>query len=185
MSEERTKELREASGQVVYSDAITSFLYQLMRDHLPAGVVEKLVREVAAEPEEQVFTNGWLAKYANNLAEELKNSRTNNLAKVLSEAFGDTPDRNVSENRPSFKTDEETMEERTEDSKKVIDTLVQSGQISQAEADEIKKEIDEFEKESATQASSTVYVGGGEPVKEGESVVITNDNPNLTFTKTE
>jgi len=174
MSEERTKQLREDSGAVVYTDALTSFLYELMRDHLPAGVVEQLVRTAVNEPEENVFTNGWLAKYANNLAEQLNNAKTDNLAKILSEAFGTGVERPAVESRPSFKSDEETLEERTNDSKKVIDTLVQSGQLNPDEAEEIKKEIEEFERESLEQQG-----------KAEESVVTTNDSPELKFTKTE
>ena len=180
MSEERTKQLREVSGNIAYNDALTGFLYELIRDHLPAGKVEALVIRATQNPD-AIFTNGWLAKYANNLAEELTNAKTNNLAKVLSEAFGGKIDYDVKEDRPSFKTDEQLLEERSQENKKIIDTLVQSGQIKPEEAEEMKKELEEFQKEAAIDATPTVYVGGGEPVKDGESVVITNNNPNLKF----
>lgn len=81
------KDLREASGSINYSDPLTSFLYQLIRDELPAGVVEKIVRDVVNEPEECLYTNGWLAQYANNLSEELKNASANKLRKALNVAF--------------------------------------------------------------------------------------------------
>src|SRR5688572_22012508 len=42
--------LRERSGKVdVHDDRLTSFLYDLVRDHLPPGTVERLVRE--ADPD--------------------------------------------------------------------------------------------------------------------------------------
>jgi hypothetical protein len=32
------------SGKVMFNDPLTSFLYELMRDHLPTSAVEQLVR---------------------------------------------------------------------------------------------------------------------------------------------
>ena len=62
--------LRLRSGQVNFDDRLTSFLYELMRDHLPAGKVEELVRN-SADPD-VAYTNGWLAQYANDLAKRLQ-----------------------------------------------------------------------------------------------------------------
>lgn len=63
--------LRERSGNVKINSKLVSFLYELMRDHLPVGTVEELVR--ASEQEsEVVYTNGWLAQYAEDLANRLK-----------------------------------------------------------------------------------------------------------------
>lgn len=67
---EPNSELRIRSSEVNINDRLTSFLYELMRDHLPAGIVEKLVRD-ASEPD-VAYTNGWLAKYAEDLAKRLK-----------------------------------------------------------------------------------------------------------------
>lgn len=64
--------LRNASGDVAINSKTVSFLYQLMRDHLTPGVVEKLVRE-SDEPDVR-YTNGWLARYAEYLAKELDDS---------------------------------------------------------------------------------------------------------------
>jgi len=60
--------LRERSGAVFDDDPLVSFLYLLMRDHVPAGVVEGIVR-----PRDGVthFTNGHLARYAQDLAARL------------------------------------------------------------------------------------------------------------------
>lgn len=49
-----------------------SFLYQLMRDELPPGKVEGIVRD-CQEPD-VLYTNGWLAKYAQDLAERLSDN---------------------------------------------------------------------------------------------------------------
>ena len=52
------------------NDPLVSFLYSLLRDYLPAGEVEKLVQETTKDT--TVFTNGYLAEYAKDLAERLK-----------------------------------------------------------------------------------------------------------------
>lgn len=181
INEKRTGQLREVSGNVVYTDSLTSFLYELMRDHLPAGTVEQLVMSAVVD-KEVIFTNGWLAKYANNLAEELVNAKRNNLSDVLSQAFGGKAEAEIKEERPSFKTDEQLLEERTKENKKIIDTLVQTGQIKAEEAEQMKKDLEELHKE---EAPTTVHVGGGEPAKEGDVVVSTNSNSDLKFEKVE
>jgi hypothetical protein len=62
--------VRKRSGSVNINSKLVSFLYQLMRDHLPAGEVERLVRE--SEDPDVFYTNGWLANYAEDLANRLK-----------------------------------------------------------------------------------------------------------------
>lgn len=51
---------------------LVSFLYTLLRDELPAGVVERLVRD-AEVGEKVTLTNGDLARYAVELADRLSN----------------------------------------------------------------------------------------------------------------
>lgn len=70
MTDRNTEELRARSGTVRLHGKLISFLYVLMRDYLPAGDVEMLVRD--SQDSDIVYTNGWLAKYANDLAERLK-----------------------------------------------------------------------------------------------------------------
>ena len=41
-----------------------------MRDHLPMGVIEKIVQDADVPIVE--YTNGWLAKYAEDIANRLK-----------------------------------------------------------------------------------------------------------------
>ena len=71
MSETKNIEQRQRSGSFNSSDKLTCLLYLLMRDHLPAGIVEELVRSVEDEKVNQ-FTNGWLALYAQDLKNRLK-----------------------------------------------------------------------------------------------------------------
>lgn len=61
--------LRFVSGERSYEGKLLGFLYLLMRDHLPMGVVEKLVRD--SQDEESIYTNGYLADYAKYLKEQL------------------------------------------------------------------------------------------------------------------
>lgn len=68
--------LREKSGSINIDGKLVDFLYILMRDHLPAGTVESLVREVEIDSasndcEINEYSNGWLALYAKNLSDRL------------------------------------------------------------------------------------------------------------------
>lgn len=66
------EEMRKISGEINSSKKLTCFLYLLMRDKVPCGKVEAVMEEVEMHPGmETKFTNGWLAKYAENLTERL------------------------------------------------------------------------------------------------------------------
>jgi hypothetical protein len=67
---DETKALRERSGTVQISSKLVSFLYELMRDYLTPGEIEKLVQ--ASQEPNVTYTNGWLAKYAQDLSNRLK-----------------------------------------------------------------------------------------------------------------
>lgn len=64
-------ELAERSGNVITTDPLVAFLYELMRDYVLPGDIEKLVR---SSPQGEIFrlTNGWLAAYAADIAVRLK-----------------------------------------------------------------------------------------------------------------
>ena len=65
--------LRERSGHHVSSNKLVCFLYELMRDHISPGQIETLVRNTSPDyGGEWVFTNGWLARYAEDLAKRLQ-----------------------------------------------------------------------------------------------------------------
>jgi hypothetical protein len=157
------RNLREVSGTVTYSDPLTSFLYQLMRDELPAGIVEKIVRDIVNEPEECLYTNGWLAQYANNLSEELKNAASNKLKKALNVAFDNTKkeDKRVTgdfslinedstileekirnESNIEEEIDDENEEPAVDDAKGAVQQMVEHGHISKEEGESLKQEID-------------------------------------------
>lgn len=63
--------MRNASGNISINDKLTSFMYELLRDHLPASIVEELVRS-SEEEIEVSYSNGWLAQYADCLSKRLK-----------------------------------------------------------------------------------------------------------------
>lgn len=67
-------ELRTITGRVTDDRPLCGFLYDLLRDHLPAGVVETLVRasEDIGKDNPCTFTNGHLADYAKLLADRLQ-----------------------------------------------------------------------------------------------------------------
>lgn len=60
--------LRTRSGNMFYKSRLISFLYDLLRDHLVPSTVEKLVSD--AHPD-VYYTNGYLARYAADVAERL------------------------------------------------------------------------------------------------------------------
>ena len=66
--------LMEASGDVVIvNNPVASFIYQLCRDHLPLGTVEQIVRDIEKEEGAAlVLTNGWLARYSEDIASRLE-----------------------------------------------------------------------------------------------------------------
>ena len=64
------KHLRRASACVDINSKLTSFLYELMRDHVTPGKVQELVQD--AQVAEVQYTNGWLAEYAHYLAGRLE-----------------------------------------------------------------------------------------------------------------
>ncbi len=70
--EDRIEALRERSGHIKFNNRLISFLYELMRDYLPPGKVEEIVQN-SEETIDTVYTNGWLAKYAEDLAKRLEN----------------------------------------------------------------------------------------------------------------
>lgn len=69
---ELNERLRKESGSVDIKSKLVDFLYTLMRDHIPIGTVESLVREAEIcfdkNEEPNCYSNGYLARYAENLA---------------------------------------------------------------------------------------------------------------------
>ena len=65
--------LRLRSGSVDTNDRLVEFLYEVMRDHINPGRMEMLVRNCVASGDREVrFTNGYLARYAEDLARRLR-----------------------------------------------------------------------------------------------------------------
>jgi hypothetical protein len=69
--------IRKRTGNVGSSSKLVSFLYELMRDHVAAGVVEKIMFNLSMEKTKHLkFCNGHLAKYAKDVARRLGDTKT-------------------------------------------------------------------------------------------------------------
>lgn len=67
------KTIRKRSGEVDSDDPLVSFLYVLLRDHVQPGIVEEILLKQVPIPEDTAqFSNGWLARYAQDIAERLR-----------------------------------------------------------------------------------------------------------------
>lgn len=70
--------MRRRSGQINSQDLFVGFMYLLMRDHITPGTVEYMMIQLEKErwhiePVDEVeFTNGWLAKYAEDVVGRLR-----------------------------------------------------------------------------------------------------------------
>ena len=62
--------LRDRSGRVTDRRPLVGLLYDLLRDEVPPARIERLVREQGGG-DQFVFSNGWLAQYAQDLANRL------------------------------------------------------------------------------------------------------------------
>ena len=62
-------ELRERSGNYKTTSRLVAFLYELMRDEVPTGVVERILQSTPRL--NYGLTNGYLAKYSEYVAERL------------------------------------------------------------------------------------------------------------------
>lgn len=70
----------ERSGKVVTDSLLVSFFYDLLRDHVLPGVLEKIVTSIEYVSDkgqiEHTLSNGWLALYAEDVAARLTPSDT-------------------------------------------------------------------------------------------------------------
>ena len=89
MFNKRINDLRKNSGDVASSDPFVSFLYTLMRDHVTPGVVEQIALDMASGSKVVTYTNGFLARYAENISNFIKNSEIDLFSGALGDAFAD------------------------------------------------------------------------------------------------
>lgn len=88
-NERHNDELRRDSGTVLSDDPFVSLFYGLLREVVPAGVLESQVQIVLDERQkggDVVFTNGYLANYAQNIVKRLRESMGDELAADLPKA---------------------------------------------------------------------------------------------------
>ena len=71
-NKERCAKMHERSGDIHSDDPIVGFLYILMRDYIPTGTIENImIDHVEGKSKDCVYTNGWLAQYAMDVAKRL------------------------------------------------------------------------------------------------------------------
>lgn len=64
-------QIRVRSGSVTIDCKLTSFLYTLMRDHVQPGDIEEIMLNHISDDTVE-YSNGWLARYAEDIAQRLK-----------------------------------------------------------------------------------------------------------------
>ena len=72
MSKEYSVILRKRSGAITSKDPLVSFLYELMRDHIVPGRIALIMQNLHKEKGLIEYSNGYLAKYALDVAKELR-----------------------------------------------------------------------------------------------------------------
>lgn len=73
--DDENRKQRELSGHVKSCDVLQAVIYDLLRDHVPPSTMEAIVRDNARfhrEPGPFIYTNGWLASYAQDLARRIR-----------------------------------------------------------------------------------------------------------------
>jgi hypothetical protein len=69
--------MQRASGGVQIRSVLVAVLYDLLRDHVQPGVLEKIIRDNIREgcgEQAVIYSNGWLANYADHLARRITES---------------------------------------------------------------------------------------------------------------
>ena len=143
VSQARNARLTKDSGNALIEGSLVAFLHDLMRDHLAPGIVEKLVINAIAVPGYNEYSNGFLARYAENLANELINSKSISLQNDLESAF-DGPQEVISDSE-----NEEIFQEAAEQVKKHRENIL--GQLmSNIQKDREKDQVEDQDSNNTT-----------------------------------
>lgn len=126
--------LFEASSQLETDDPLVIFLYSLMRNDLPVGAVANTVREATENLDgPSTLTNGYLGRYAEFLARELR-TKAQGPAQAITE-----------EQQTALDTAFTHMLER------VFTSLVKDGTLTQQQADKTLRRFAEVGEDMAVQ----------------------------------
>jgi len=68
--------MRKLSGNIKDRSRLVCFIYQLCRGYLPVGKIEEIMANIDDDIE-YVYTNGWLAKYAQDVEKRLIGKKFN------------------------------------------------------------------------------------------------------------
>ena len=63
--------LRARSGNVHTNDSVVAFLYEVIRDFVPIGMVERIAQN-SLNSNGYSLTNGWLAMYCKDVVDRLR-----------------------------------------------------------------------------------------------------------------
>ncbi len=65
--------MRERSGHIKHPTRLVAFLYCLIRDHVPPGIIEEIMlrQKIDDDRGDTLYSNGWLAQYAIDLEKRL------------------------------------------------------------------------------------------------------------------
>ena len=144
--------------KVTFSDPLTLFLYQLIKD-VPCGMIESIIQNVIVEGNNEIiFANGYLAKYANNLAELIKGANKKNNTRAgpdnvvpftveknkinnntLKQLELDRVSNNIEEGKL---TPDELKMTTVDDAKDIVRKLQKTGGLSKEEAIRISNELE-------------------------------------------
>ncbi len=69
-----SERMRERSGHVTHPTRLVAFLYCLIRDYVPPGIIEEIMlnQNIDKDRGDTLYSNGWLAQYAIDLEKRLK-----------------------------------------------------------------------------------------------------------------
>jgi hypothetical protein len=67
----KNESMRKRSGNVMDGRALVRFLYLLLRDRVQPAELENLLLKIEYT-EDTIFSNGWLAAYAQDIADRLE-----------------------------------------------------------------------------------------------------------------
>lgn len=80
MESTKSPSIESRSRNIKDDRPLVTFLYVLMRDFVQPGNIEAIVMEIEDSDEEWVFSNGWLAQYAQDISERLGVKSSSELA---------------------------------------------------------------------------------------------------------
>jgi len=80
-------DMRKRTGSVTDNNIFVSFFYLLLRDHIHPGDLEQLRMDVLKDTGETIYTNGYLARYAQDIVNSLMLHQDASDAEIIKESW--------------------------------------------------------------------------------------------------